>query len=492
MRLFGFEISVARKAYYPRSSTLVGDRGTWWWPIVREPFTGAWQRNMERTTESIFAHHAVYACIERIASDIAKCRLRLVEQDSNGIWQEIEASAFSPSLRKPNHYQTRIQFIENWIISKLTAGNTYVLKQRDNRNVVTAMYVLDPLGVRVLVTPEGDIYYELNPDNLSGLELADFVQRPVVPASEIIHDMMTIKYHPLCGVPPLVAAGPAASQGLNIQNTSSSFFKNNSTPGGVLSAPGEIKEATAKRLKEYWQTEFTGNNSGKIAVLGDGLKFEPMAQTAQASQLVEQLGLTARMVCSAFGVPAYMVGVDDPPSYNNIESLNRQYYQQTLQKFFEHIELLLDEGLGLTEIIGKTYGTEFDLDDLLRMDTKTLIDAEAAAVKAGVKAPNEARLRLNLGPVDGGKTPYLQQQNYSLAALEKRDAKEDPFAKAPPAGGGFLKTIDGDDYPVELPPVIVNMLGGSSVPQLPPPDTKSEIEMAQHMLRAKIDKQLAA
>ncbi|MNL46446.1 hypothetical protein D3C87_1691570 [compost metagenome] len=35
--------------------------------------------------------------------------------------------------------------------------------------------------------------------------------------------------------------------------------------------------------------------------------------------------------------------------------------------------------------------------------------------------------------MDGGATPYLQQQNFSLSALSKRDAQADPFATAQPA-----------------------------------------------------------
>ena len=53
-------------------------------------------------------------------------------------------------------------------------------------------------------------------------------------------------------------------------------------------------------------------------------------------------------------------------------------------------------------------------------------------------APNEARAKLDLPPVAGGASPYLQQQNYSLAALDKRDSLDDPFKPAtpppPPAG----------------------------------------------------------
>jgi phage portal protein BeeE len=55
------------------------------------------------------------------------------------------------------------------------------------------------------------------------------------------------------------------------------------------------------------------------------------------------------------------------------------------------------------------------------------------AVGAGVMSPNEGRSKLDLKPVEGGESPYLQQQNYSLAALAKRDAQDDPFAPNTPA-----------------------------------------------------------
>ena len=85
MRVFGFEITRKR---YDNLTTTVDRSGDGGWFRVHEPFTGAWQRNIELRGESLLAHHAVYACLERISSDIAKCRIRLVEQDANGIWQE--------------------------------------------------------------------------------------------------------------------------------------------------------------------------------------------------------------------------------------------------------------------------------------------------------------------------------------------------------------------------------------------------------------------
>jgi HK97 family phage portal protein len=425
MRLLGWEIT--RKAAPPGTSP-VNDFSRGWWPIVREPFTGAWQRNLETNNETVLTYHAVYSCVSLIASDISKCRLKLVEQGPTGIWKEFKSAAFSPVIRKPNHYQNRIQFYEQWVISKLLQGNTYALKARDERRVVVALYILDPTRVKVLIASDGAVWYELHRDNLSGLGEDSIA----VPASEIIHDVMTPLYHPLCGVSPLTACAIPAAQGLAIQANSGKFFANGSMPGGILTAPGHIDDETAARLKTHWEDKFAGNNVGKIAVLGDGLKFEQLAIRAIDAQLIEQLKWTAETVCSAFHVPSFMVGVGAAPAYNNIEALNQQYYSQCLQKFFESIELCLDEGLGLTEVKSETYGVEFDLDDLLRMDTRTLVEAEARAVGAGIKAPDESRLRLNLGPVKGGHTPYLQQQNYSLAALDERDRSENPFGSNKP------------------------------------------------------------
>jgi HK97 family phage portal protein len=140
--------------------------------------------------------------------------------------------------------------------------------------------------------------------------------------------------------------------GSHIQRSSSRFFENGATPGGVLVAPGKISKETADRLKADWASNYGGENTGKLAVLGDGLKFEQMAMTAVDAQLIEQLKLSAETVCSAFHVPGHMVGVGPAPTYNNVESLNQQYYTQCLQTHVESIELSLDEGLGLVDVPG--------------------------------------------------------------------------------------------------------------------------------------------
>src|SRR5690606_13340318 len=298
-------------------------------------------------------------------------------------------------------------------------GNTYVLKRRDNRNVVIELYVLDPNRVKPLVTPDGAVYYELQPDNLAGLQ----EDRIVVPASEIIHDRFNCLFHPLVGVSPIYANGLAATQGLSIQNNSANLFGSGSRPGGLLIAPGRIDPENATRLKEYWDNNFAGENAGKVAVLGDGMTYQGLSVTPEDAQLIEQLKWTAEVVGSTFHVPPYKIGVGALQSYNNVQALNTEYYSQCLQVHIEAAELCMDEGLAT----GDKLGTEFDLDNLLRMDSVTQMQVLKEGVGAGVLSPNEARAKVDRKPVPGGASPYLQQQNYSLEALAKRDAQEDPF-----------------------------------------------------------------
>lgn len=415
----------------------VDTRGNSGWYRVFESFTGAWQRGVEIKRKDVTAFHAVYACTTLIAQDIGKLRPKLMQQLPSGIWAETTNPAYSPLLRKPNGVQTRIKFLEYWIACKLLAGNAYALKGRDNRGVVTQLYALDPQRVTPLVTETGDVYYRLKSDRLRGLE-----DEVLVPAREIIHDPMVTLFHPLVGVSPIYACGLGAQQGVNIQNNSARFFANMSRPGGVLTAPGHIHDDTARRLKESWEERYSGANFGKTAVLGDGLKYEPITMSATDAQLIEQLKWTAEMVCSCFHVPPYMIGVGPMPTYNNIEALNQQYYSQCLQSLIESLELCLDEGLELVTP-SQSLGIEMDLSGLLRMDTATRFKAHSDAIKGGWYAPNEARRAEDLPPVEGGDTPYLQQQNFSLAALAKRDAN-DPFAKEATSGlrgtGGYLTT----------------------------------------------------
>lgn len=392
-----------------------------WWPLIREPYAGAWQNDDEWRADTVLAHHAVYACVTLIANDIGKLRQKLVQENADGTWSETTSNAFSPVLRRPNRYQNHIQFKQWWITCKLLKGNAYALKQRDERGVVTAQYLLDPGRVEPLVAPDGQVFYRLQGDNLTGIGESG----TVVPASEIIHDRMNCLFHPLVGVPPLFAAGSVANIGLKIERNSARFFGNDSNPGGILMVPGSIPQLTADTLAEKWKQNYSGKNAGKVAVLADGLKFQQLRMTSVESQLIEHLGWTAKVICSTFHVPAYKAGIADLPNNSNVEALEQQYYTQCLQSLIEEYEACQDEGLGLEgrKVDGRVLGVELDLDGLLRMDSATQMTVLRESTDGGIRSTNEARRKLDLPPVEGGDVIFRQQQDFPISLLASRELR---------------------------------------------------------------------
>ncbi|HED5889187.1 TPA: phage portal protein [Salmonella enterica] len=426
-----------------------GDVG--WFPVIRESYAGAWQQGVTVSKESALAFYAIFSCISLISSDIAKMPIKLMALGSDGIGTEQKSGRIVSLLRRPNSFQNRIQFFENWMVSKLTHGNTYVLKIRGKNGVVDQLRILDPDRCRPLVSPDGAVFYEVAADNIAGVQ-----EQVTVPAREIIHDRFNCFFHPLVGLPPLYACGLAGMQGQHIQQNSANFFKNGGKPSGVIKIPGAITQEKAREVKNNWETSYGGENSGKTALLSGGADYAPISMTAVDAQTVEQLKMTGEIACAAYHVPPYKAGVGEPPATDNIEALEQQYYSQCLQIHIESIELLLDEGLS----VGSDSNVEFSVDSLLRMDTERRYSAYAKGVGCAVLAPNEARRRENLPPVPGGVYPYLQQQNYSLEALSRRDALEDPFSSnsppAPPPEKSALSGVEKSFVKTALRGIIQN------------------------------------
>lgn len=413
------ELANLQKKYNAVSPTSGGT-----WRSIFDWMPTAWQANAAYgQQESVSANPTVFACSTLIASDISKLPLA-IQQQNQQIWQNANGHAYSKLLRRPNAYQTRQQFIEYWVLSKQFSGNTYGLIKRQGRQVA-GIDLLNPDKVQPLVSESGEVFYRISDDQLTPIEKG----QAIFPATEVIHDRFNCLHHPLIGTSPIYAAGTTALAGLAGINNMQAFLKNGSTASGLLTAPGSISDTTAKNLKEYWQNELSGSeNAGKIAVAGDGLKFEQLRMSNVDAQLIEILKWDDEKIASVYHVPGYMVGLGTTPAYNNIEALSQAYYSQCLQGLIEAIEATLDHAL---DIDLANHRTQVGVEALFRMDTKTQLEAIEIGGRAGVYSPNESRAKLNLAPVPGGEFPYLQQQNYSLQALADRD-KTNPLAAPEP------------------------------------------------------------
>ena len=393
-----------------------------WWPVVREPYTGAWQLNDPLPTENALANPSVFGVVSRIAQDIAKIAPPLLlELDGNGFWFETTNSAYTPVLRRPNRYQTPQQFTEQWVLSKLLHGNTYVLKERDDRGVVKALYVLDPLKVKPLVAPDGSVYYELQSNELAGLQ--SDTAPPVVAAADLIHDRWNCLWHPLVGVSPLYSIGGAVTQAQAIQSSSTTFFAKGGRPAGMLVAPTKLDPASAERIK----STLANFKTGEIMLTDQGMTYHDIGGSAVDSELIAQLGWTEEKICEVFGMPISILNSSKQPPYANAEASQLQYKSQCLEPHLASIAATLGDGLELPLYLS----LEFDDTLLIWMDTATRTTAAKTAIAAGMSVNEVRDTYYGLGPVEGGEVPYLQQQYIPIDEAARTPAA--PVAAPPEA-----------------------------------------------------------
>ena len=109
------------------------------------------------------------------------------------------------------------------------------------------------------------------------------------------------------------------------------------------------------------------------------------------------------------------------------------------------------------------------------MDETAKTESSQKAISSGGLSPNEARKKyFGLGPVEGGETPYLQEQNWPLALLAARELPQRPptapAARLPPDEDEEVDAEAEDDEDEEVideaatwPALRREMLGGRGV-----------------------------
>ena len=399
---------------------------------VHEPFAGAWQKGLSNANSrdpNLLAFSGVYACVTIIAQDIAKLPVRVLQLRPDNVSEEVaRLNPYHRLLRRPNDYQTPVDFFMLLLACRLIRGNAYAFKEFDARGVPTKLHVLHPDRVVPLIHPASkEIYYQYTPMHNDMVDLKGFPTENgtvFIPARYMVHDRINCLWHPLVGTSPLFAAAMSASMGGRMMLNSERLFANMARPSGILTAPGEINDTTAERLKRDFEANYSSGNIGRTAVLGDGLEWKQMVMTSVDAQLIEQLKWTIEDVARAYRVPMYLLAdLTRSTSYKNSEQAAQSYYSGCLQYHIEALERRLTSDFNMDD---ETTYVAVDVRAMFRMDTAERFGAYKEGIAAGVLAPNEARAFEGLGPVKGGEEPRMQMQYVPLST-----PVTDPNAGAP-------------------------------------------------------------
>jgi hypothetical protein len=212
-----------------------------------------------------------------------------------------------------------------------------------------------------------------------------------------------LSYDGISGVSLITVAKNSFGLGLAAQRAGANSFRHGSKPSVVLTAPNGMfrSDQETKAFLEEFNEYHTGlDNTGKAALMREGMTLSTVPMSASDSQWVEQR-LFERQEAALFFQLEQILGDDSSVSYNSLEQKNLAYLQNCLMKWLVKWEQECDYKL-LNDRSQRTHYAKFNVDALLRPDSKTKMDTLSLAINARIMNPNEAREKLEMNPYAGG------------------------------------------------------------------------------------------
>ena len=395
------------------------------------------------TERSAMQMTAVYSCVRILAEAVAGLPLHVYKYTDNGGKEKaIEHPLYRLLHDEPNPEMSSFVFRETLMTHLLLWGNAYAQVIRNGKGEVVALYPLMPNRMSVDRDSEGRLYYTYyrgDDEAIKNREHAVTLQ-----PRDVLH-IPGLGFDGLVGYSPIAMAKNAIGMAIACEEFGAKFFANGAAPSGVLEHPGTIKDPS--KVREAWQTQFGGSsNSGKVAVLEEGMKYTPISISPEQAQFLETRKFQINEIARIFRVPPHMVGDLEKSSFSNIEQQSLEFVKYTLDPWVIRWEQSIHRAL-LSHDEKNIYFVKFNLEGLLRGDYQSRMNGYAIGRQNGWMSANDIRELENLDriPTEEGGDLYLINGNM----LPMRNAGA--FANTTPNDSGKEEKTDEEVLEVEEP-----------------------------------------
>ena len=372
-------------------------------------FMGSTISGKSVTERSAMQMTAVYSCVRILAEAVAGLPLHLYRfRDDGGKEKATDHPLYLLLHDEPNPEMSSFVFRETLMTHLLLWGNAYAQIIRNGKGEVIALYPLMPNKMSVDRDENGRLYYTYTRSND---EAKTGVTGSVILLPRDMLHIPGLGFDGLVGYSPIAMAKNAIGLAIATEEYGAKFFANGAAPSGVLEHPGTIKDPS--RVRDAWQSQFGGSaNSGKIAVLEEGMKYTPISISPEQAQFLETRKFQINEIARIFRVPPHMVGDLEKSSFSNIEQQSLEFVKYTLDPWVIRWEQSIARTL-LTDEEKRRYFVKFNLEGLLRGDYASRMSGYATARQNGWMSANDIRELENMDriPAEDGGDLYLINGN---------------------------------------------------------------------------------
>jgi HK97 family phage portal protein len=338
-----------------------------------------------------------WACINGQADDLAKLQIHVREYQKGGGSVINNTHRVAKLLRKPNYYQTPMEFIGHLAFSLRMRGNSYAYLYKNERGYVEQMFPLTPERCQLQVNQkDGSLWYWIHYPSFLNLTLYE-------PAINVLHVKANSLDGGLFGISPIAVGQATLGIAIATQDYAGKLFKQGTMARGYMSpTEGDLSQETATSIKTMVEEALSGSqNEHRIGVFEKGLNFTSLQMNAEEAQFIQSRAFNVEEVARFYRHPLHKLSVGKTPMGANLEALEQAYINDTLLPTARRIEEALESRL-FTDNERNRYEIRFDFDTILRADTATRWAAHQVAVLNGLKNRDEIRAQEGMAPIPDG------------------------------------------------------------------------------------------
>lgn len=385
-----------------------------------------------RVTEDIAMTYATFwACVGFIADSIASLPLHHMKARPGGGADIVYESPVDWLCQNESNPETAaFQFRETVIAHALVWGNGYAEIERDMAGRPVWLWQITPDRVKVDRLASGQLIYEVANQN----------QPNTILMPEDVFHLKGLGFDGVVGYPVVQYAARSIGGAISVDESASTFYGNDATPGGLLKHPRRLSENARKDLLDSWQARHGGSrNRRMIALLEEGLEYQQTGVPPETSQLIENRQFGPVDITRWFRVPPHKVGILDRATFSNIEQQELQAIIDCLMPWAVRFEQEVNRKCFGRTSRGSNY-VKHNFNARLRGDAQMRAQLYQMMLLFGVSSINEVRDKEDMNPIgtDGDKR-FVQRNMITL----------DQAGMPEPAPGAALPQTTPQEKPAE-------------------------------------------
>lgn len=224
-----------------------------------------------------------------------------------------------------------------------------------------------------------------------------------LPWEDVLH-IVGLGFDGLVGYSVIANARQSFGLGLAAEEFGAKFFGQGAKSGGFLQYPGQLTDKRQQNIEKSFQKEAAGlEHAHEVRVLEEGMKWVPTTIPPDDAQFLQTRQFQVEDACRWFGVPLFMVQAHskDTSWGSGVEQQMIGFLVVHQDSWLKRWEQELERKL-LSPTERRQFFIKFNVEGLLRADSKTKAEFLRTLVHGSMMTPDEGRAKLDLPPDPSG------------------------------------------------------------------------------------------